>query len=34
MAQEMLLQAANPLEARKADRARMAMLAGAMQPYI
>jgi FtsP/CotA-like multicopper oxidase with cupredoxin domain len=34
MAQEMLLQAANPLAARKADRAQMIMLAGAMQPYV
>ena len=34
MAQEMQLQAANPLAARKADRAQMIMLAGAMQPYV
>jgi FtsP/CotA-like multicopper oxidase with cupredoxin domain len=34
MAQESQLQAANPLAARKADRARMIMLAGAMQPYV
>jgi FtsP/CotA-like multicopper oxidase with cupredoxin domain len=34
MAQELRLQAANPLAARKADRARMIMLAGAMQPYV
>jgi FtsP/CotA-like multicopper oxidase with cupredoxin domain len=34
MAQELQLQAANPLTARKADRAQMIMLAGAMQPYV
>jgi FtsP/CotA-like multicopper oxidase with cupredoxin domain len=34
MAQELRLQAANPLAARKADRSRMIMLAGAMQPYV
>ena len=34
MAQELRLQAANPLAARKVDRAQMIMLAGAMQPYV
>ncbi len=34
MAQELLLQAANPLVARKADRTRMILLAGTMQPYV
>ena len=34
LAQEMLLQAATPLAARKADRTRMIILAGAMQPYV
>ena len=34
MAQELRLQAANPLAARKPDRSRMIMLAGAMQPYV
>jgi len=34
MAQELQLQAANPLAARKADRAQMIMLAGPMQPYV
>ena len=34
MAQEMLLQAANPLFARPVDRAHMIMLAGSMQPYL
>jgi FtsP/CotA-like multicopper oxidase with cupredoxin domain len=34
MAQEMLLQAANPLVARPVDRAHMIMLAGSMQPYL
>ncbi len=34
MAQEMLLQAANPLAARPVDRSHMIMLAGSMQPYL
>ena len=34
MAQEILLQAANPLVARPVDRSHMIMLAGAMQPYV
>ncbi len=34
MAQEMLLQAANPLAARPVDRSHMIMLAGSMQPYV
>ena len=34
MAQEMMLQAANPLAARPVDRAHMIMLAGSMQPYL
>ena len=34
MAQEMALQAANPLTVRKADRAQMIMLGGSMQPYL
>ena len=34
MAQELRLQAANPLAARKVDRAQMIMLSGAMQPYV
>jgi len=34
MLQELQLQAANPLAARKADRAQMIMLAGTMQPYV
>ena len=34
MAQELRLQAANPLAARKVDRAQMVMLAGSMQPYV
>ncbi len=34
MAQEMLLQAANPLAARSVDRTHMIMLAGSMQPYL
>jgi FtsP/CotA-like multicopper oxidase with cupredoxin domain len=34
MAQEMLLQAANPLAARPVDRQHMIMLAGSMQPYL
>ena len=34
MAQELRLQAANPMAARKVDRAQMIMLAGSMQPYV
>jgi FtsP/CotA-like multicopper oxidase with cupredoxin domain len=34
MAQEVLLQAANPLAARRVDRSHMIMLAGSMQPYL
>ena len=34
MAQELQLQAANSLAARKADRTQMIMLAGSMQPYV
>jgi FtsP/CotA-like multicopper oxidase with cupredoxin domain len=34
MAQEMLLQAVNPLAARPVDRSHMIMLAGSMQPYL
>ena len=34
MAQEMLLQAANPLAARAVNRSHMIMLAGSMQPYL
>ncbi len=34
MAQELRLQAANPLAARKVDRSQMIMLAGSMQPYV
>ena len=34
MAQEMQLQAANPLAARAPDRSHMIMLAGSMQPYL
>ncbi len=34
MAQEMRLQAANPLAARAVDRSHMIMLAGSMQPYL
>ncbi len=34
MAQEMRLQAANPLAARPVDRSHMIMLAGSMQPYL
>ena len=34
MALELRLQAANPLSVRKADRSRMIMLAGTMQPYV
>ena len=34
MAQEMMLQAANPLAARPVDRSHMIMLAGSMQPYL
>ena len=34
MAQEMMLQAANPLAARAVDRSHMIMLAGSMQPYL
>lgn len=34
MAQELRLQAATPLTARKVDRAQMIMLAGSMQPYV
>lgn len=34
MAQELRLQAANPLAARKVDRMQMIMLAGSMQPYV
>ena len=34
MAQELRLQAVNPLAARKVDRAQMIMLAGSMQPYV
>ncbi len=34
MAQEMLLQAANPLVARPVSRSHMIMLAGSMQPYL
>ncbi|WP_054007750.1 multicopper oxidase family protein [Cypionkella psychrotolerans] len=34
MAQELRLQAANPLAARKVDRTQMIMLAGSMQPYV
>ncbi len=34
LAQEMSLQAAAPLRARKVDRTQMIMLAGAMQPYV
>jgi FtsP/CotA-like multicopper oxidase with cupredoxin domain len=34
MAQEMLLQAANPLASRPVDRSHMIMLAGSMQPYL
>jgi hypothetical protein len=34
MAQELLLQAANPLAARPVDRTQMIMLAGSMQPYL
>jgi FtsP/CotA-like multicopper oxidase with cupredoxin domain len=34
MAQELRLQAANPLAARNVDRTQMIMLAGSMQPYV
>ena len=34
MAQEMMLQAANPLAVRNVDRSQMIMLAGSMQPYL
>ena len=34
MAQELLLQAANPLATRPVDRTHMIMLAGSMQPYL
>lgn len=34
MAQERMLQAANPLAARPVDRSHMIMLAGSMQPYL
>ncbi|OZA16148.1 MAG: copper oxidase [Rhodobacterales bacterium 17-64-5] len=34
LAQELLLQAANPLAARPVDRSHMIMLAGSMQPYM